>query len=156
LETSEFIVPAYRSYTFGDQDRSFSAKSDDLGDAKLDANGEAIFTYQFPTGITPPAKLKAIIQATVIEDGGRAVSTYQAVDLYPYENYIGVKPLGKNYCEAGKPLTLKYLVVDPQGTPVKEPELTAEVYRITWNSIYRRDAIAMCRKKSDGRFIQKN
>ncbi len=140
LETSEFIVPAYRSYTFGDQDRSFSAKSDDLGDAKLDANGEAIFTYQFPTGITPPAKLKAIIQATVIEDGGRAVSTYQAVDLYPYENYIGVKPLGKNYCEAGKPLTLKYLVVDPQGTPVKEPELTAEVYRITWNSIYRRDA----------------
>ena len=48
-----------------------------------------MFTYRFPHGLTPPAKLNAIIQGTVIEDGGRAVSNYQAVTFHPYANYIG-------------------------------------------------------------------
>lgn len=140
LEAADFIVPAYRSYTFGDQERSFVPKTEELGENKLDASGQAVFTYNFPVDLAPAAKIRGVIQATVIEDGGRAVSTYKAVDLHAYENYIGVKPLGERYCEVGKPFSLKYVVVDTQGNPVADRKLTAEVYRITWNSIYRRDA----------------
>jgi hypothetical protein len=149
LEPAEFTVPAYQSYTFGDRDRSFIAKTEDLGDSKLDANGQAVFSYRFPDKMMPPAKINAIIQATVIEDGGRAVSNYTAVDLHPYDNYIGVKPLAEYYTEIGKPFSLKYIAVDPKGNPVSNPELNAEVYRITWNSIYRRDSSGRYRYVSE-------
>ncbi|HEY8391311.1 MAG TPA: MG2 domain-containing protein, partial [Capillibacterium sp.] len=144
LEAADFTPPAYASYRFGDPERSFTAKTEELGEGKLDAEGKAYFTYRFPQGLTPPAKLNAIIQATVIEDGGRAVSNYEAVTFHPYANYIGVKALSGNYCELGKPFTLKYVVLDADGNPVPDPQLTAEVYRLTWNTIYRRD--------SDGRY----
>ena len=144
LEAAEFTPPAYASYRFGDPDRSFMAKTEELGEGKLDAAGQATFTYRFPQGLTPPAKLNAIIQGTVIEDGGRAVSNYQGVTLHPYANYIGVKALTGEYCEMGKPFALKYIVLDPQGNPSPAGQLTAEVYHLTWNSIYRKD--------TDGRY----
>ncbi|NLC53702.1 MAG: hypothetical protein GX770_07025, partial [Firmicutes bacterium] len=144
LEATDFKPPAYASYRFGDPGRSFTAKTEELGEAKLDAEGQAIFTYRFPQGLTPPAKLNAIIQGTVIEDGGRAVSNYQAVTFHPYANYIGVKALAGNYGEPGKPFTLKYVVLDAEGNPAPAPQLTAEVYHLTWNTIYRKD--------TDGRY----
>ena len=140
LEAADFTPPAYASYRFGDPSRSFTAKTEELGEGRLDAEGQAIFTYRFPHGLTPPAKLNAIIQGTVIEDGGRAVSNYQAVTFHPYANYIGVKALSGNYCELGKPFTLKYVVLDREGKPSAPAQLTAEVYHLTWNTIYRRDA----------------
>jgi uncharacterized protein YfaS (alpha-2-macroglobulin family) len=144
LEAADFKPPAYASYRFGDPDRSFVAKTEELGEDKLDTEGQATFTYRFPQGLTPPARLNAIIQATVIEDGGRAVSNYQAVTFHPYANYIGVKALTGNYCELGKPFSLKYVVLDPAGNPSPAAQLTAEVYHLTWNSIYRKD--------TDGRY----
>lgn len=140
LEAADFQPPGYASYRFGDPDRSFTPKTEELGEGRLDAEGQATFSYRFPQGLTPPAKLNAIIQATVIEDGGRAVSAYQAVTFHPYANYIGVKALSGNYCELGKPFTLKYVVLDPEGNPVPGARITAEVYHLTWNSIYRRGA----------------
>lgn len=149
LEPADFIVPAYRSYTFGDQERSFTPKTEELGEYKLDSNGQAVFTYNFPSKLAPAAKIRGVVQATVIEDGGRAVSTYKAVDLHAYETYIGLKPLGERYCEVGKPFPIKYVVVDEQGNSVADRQLTAEVYRITWNSIYRRDAAGRYRYVSE-------
>ena len=149
LEPTEFTVPAYRSYGFGDQERSFTARTEELGEGGLDANGQALFTYKFPADLAPAAKLRAVVQATVTEDGGRAVSAYHAVDLHAYETYIGMKPRNKSYCELGTPFPISYIIVDTKGKPLANRELTAEVYRINWNSIYRRDTSGRYRYVSE-------
>jgi len=144
LEAVPFTANGFGSYTFGDSSREFKTKEEELGESKLDENGLTSYKYEFPRGFTPAAKLQAVFQATVVEDGGRAVSNYKVVDFHPYNCYIGVKPLAEYYCEVGKPYQLKYVVLGQDGKPLSNPELKVEVYRITWNSIYR--------KNEDGKF----
>jgi uncharacterized protein YfaS (alpha-2-macroglobulin family) len=139
LEPVEFTAAGYNSYTFGDPEQAFSPKEQELGEIKLDDDGVAVYNYEFPKELTPPAKLRALFHATVLEDGGRAVSSYQAVDLHAYQRYIGIKALSReNYCELNKPFPIKYVVVDTHGKPVEKTRLSLEVYRITWNSVYRK------------------
>ncbi|HOL09301.1 MAG TPA: alpha-2-macroglobulin [Bacillota bacterium] len=140
LEPAPFTAAGYTSYTFGDPSQSFSVKEQELGEGKLDNNGVATYSYTFPKGLTPPAKLRAVFQGTVIEDGGRAVSSFKVADLHPYERYIGLKALSDYYCELNKPYRLKYVVLDQAGKPVANSELVVEVYHITWNTIYRRNS----------------
>jgi uncharacterized protein YfaS (alpha-2-macroglobulin family) len=139
LEPVQFTAVGFNTYTFGDPDQAFNSKQQELGESKLDASGVAVYQYDFPKELNPPAKIRAIFHATVLEDGGRAVSSYKAVDLHAYERYIGIKALtDEQYCDMNKPFPIKYVVVDQQGQPVDQTELTLDVYRITWNSIYRK------------------
>lgn len=140
LEPVKFTAPSFTTFVFGDPEQPFTTKEQELGESKLDESGVATYSYDFPDGLTPPAKIRAIFHATVLEDSGRAVSSYKAVDLHAYERYIGIKPLSdESYCEIGKPYSIRYVVVDPQGRPVDQATLDLEVYRITWNSIYRKN-----------------
>lgn len=141
LEPVPFSPQGYASFTFGDPERSFGVKEQELGESKLDKDGLATFTYTFPEGLTPPAKLRSIFHATVIEDGGRAVSSYQVADLHCYDRYIGVRSAtADNYCNLNQPYQVKYVVLNQEGKPVNNAELEVEVFRISWNSIYRRNA----------------
>jgi alpha-2-macroglobulin len=139
LEPAPFTPTGYGSFTFGDPDQSFAVKDQELGESKLDAKGIASYAFSFPKGLEPPAKLKAIFQGTVIEDGGRAVSSYKVADFHAYDCYIGIKPLSEYYADLNRPFQIKYVVVDQKGKPVNKAGLTAEVFHITWNSIYRKN-----------------
>jgi uncharacterized protein YfaS (alpha-2-macroglobulin family) len=144
VEPEPFSPQGYQSYSFGDPERTFNNIDDQLGENKLDEKGVAGYNYTFPEELTPPAKLKATFQATVIEDGGRAVSSYKVVTFHPYDAYIGIKPVVEEYGEIGKAYPVKYVMLNPQGKPVTNPSLQATVYHITWDTI--------CRRDSEGRY----
>lgn len=140
VEPERFNPAGYQSYEFGDPHRTFTNIDEELGDNELDRDGLANYQYVFPKQLTPPAKLRATFQATVIEEGGRAVSSYKVVSFHPYDSYIGVKPLVQEYGEVGKPYNIKYIILNSQGKLLANSKLKAEVYRITWNSVYRKDS----------------
>lgn len=149
LHAEDFRPTGFASYTFGDRERQFTPLRRELGDKILDEEGRAEFVYQFPRGLTPPSKISAVFQATVTEEGGRAVSAYQVVEFHPYEQYVGIKPLSDGYGEVGKEYAAGYVVVDRTGRPVESKGLVAEVYHITWNTVYRRDAEGRFRYQSE-------
>src|SRR5690554_650537 len=149
LNAEDFRPAGFGSYTFGDNGRQFTPVRQELGDEILDDRGRAEFVYQFPLGLTPPSKIAAVFQATVSEEGGRAVSSYQVAEFHPYERYIGIKPLSDGYGEVGKEYAAGYVVVDRAGRPVESRGLVAEVYHITWNTVYRRDAEGRFRYQSE-------
>ncbi|MGE5604155.1 MAG: MG2 domain-containing protein [Bacteroidota bacterium] len=141
LEPAPFSPSGFASFTFGDPEQAFGVKEQELGESKLNEAGQATFSYTFPKGMTPPAKLRSIFHATVIEDGGRAVSSYQVADLHCYDRYVGIKPAtAGNYCNLNQPYQVKYIVLNQEGKPIEKAELNVEVFRITWNSIYRKNA----------------
>ena len=140
LEAKDFRPAGYGSYTFGDRERSFTPIHQELGEKTLDEEGRAEFSYIFPMALAPPAIINAVFQATVSEEGGRAVSAYQSVELYPYRRYIGIKPLSEGYGQVGNEYAAGYVVLNREGQPIEASSLVAEVYRITWQSVYRRDA----------------
>ena len=144
LEPDTFSPPGFQSYSFGDPTLPFSTVDEELSESKLDDKGITSYNYAFPKQLTPPAQLRATFQATVFEEGGRAVSSYKVVTFHPYNAYIGIKPLVEEYGEVGKPYAIKYVILNPQGKSIVNPALKATVYHITWNTVYR--------KNSEGRY----
>jgi uncharacterized protein YfaS (alpha-2-macroglobulin family) len=139
MESVPFSPPAYRSYQFGDSSRRFKMIEQPIGRSELDKNGLAEFSYDFPNNLYPPGFIRTIFQATVTEDGGRAISSYKAVEYHPYDSYIGMKTNGDYYAKVGEAYTLQLVLVDPKGKLIPGANLDAEIYSVTWNSIYRRD-----------------
>lgn len=139
LEAVPFAPAAYRSYSFGDPSRKFSAVDETIGWDELDGKGEATFTYGFPDNVAPPGMVRAVFQATVTEEGGRSVSGYRVAEYHPYRTYIGVRNTGDYYAKVGEAYPIKLVQVDPTGNPIANAAIDVEVYSVTWNSIYRRD-----------------
>ncbi len=139
MESVPFKTSAYSSYSFGDPKREFKVIEEPVGQGTLNAYGEADFSFDFPGNIYPPGYIRAILQATVTEDGGRSVSTYKAVDLYPYQSYIGLKVDGDYYAKVGENYTIKLVCVNSTGKLIPNTSLSVDLYSVTWNSIYRRN-----------------
>ncbi|MGE5599116.1 MAG: alpha-2-macroglobulin family protein, partial [Bacteroidota bacterium] len=139
LEPAPFVPPAYRSYTFGDAARRFNPVEEALGAGELDQRGEASFSYTFPAELDPPGMIRTVFQATVTEEGGRAVSSVKVVEYHPRAAYLGVKAGGEGYAKVGEEYQIRLAEVDRDGRTVDGAEVDVEVYSVTWNSIYRRD-----------------
>ncbi|MGQ9779750.1 MAG: hypothetical protein ACUVRM_07725 [Bacillota bacterium] len=139
LEPMPFSPAAYLSFTFGDPTLAFRAVEKNLGQGELDMEGEAEFDFTFPDDLRPPGTIRAIFQATVTEEGGRAVTSYKTVVFHPYKAYLGIKAISEEYAKPGEDYPLRLVEVDRGGKPVAGAELDVEIYAVTWNSIYRRD-----------------
>ncbi len=140
MEAVPFSPASFRSYQFGDSGREFKVFEQPVGQGELNANGQMNFSYNFPNNLTPPGFIRAIFQATVTEDGGRSVSNYKAVEYHPYDAYIGLKTNGNSYVKLGDAYPIQLATVAPNGNALPNSSIQAEVYSVTWNSIYRRDS----------------
>lgn len=139
LDAASFTVPAYNSYSFGDNSLQLKTINQTVGNAKLDANGQYTFDYSFPKDLQPGNLMKAVFSATVREEGGRAVTKYHVVDFHPYQSYIGLKRLDDYYGQVDQPYGVQYIEVDQDGEPVAGSTLVAKVYRIIWHSLWQRN-----------------
>lgn len=149
IEAAPFSPPAYRSYVFGEPVESFAEIHEPLGWTALDSTGKAAFTYHFPETLTPPSLLRAVFQATVTEDGGRSVSSYATVEYHARPAYVGLRHSGDRYAKVGESYPIQLVVVDPAGQLVPKSMVDAEVYSVTWNSIYRRDSMGQYTYQSE-------
>lgn len=140
LEGVPFSPPDYRSYTFGEPGKDFRVVEEVVGQGELDLQGRAEFAFNFPDTVNPSGMIRAIFQATVTEDGGRAVSSYKVAEFHPRRAYIGLRPRGEDYAKVGEVYTIDLVELDPEGKPLGDTELDVELYSVTWNSIYRRDS----------------
>ncbi|NLG83749.1 MAG: hypothetical protein GX493_03870 [Firmicutes bacterium] len=138
LEPMPFSPPAYRSFSFGDATLDFHALEKNLGQDELNEEGKAAFKFTFPHDLRPPGAIRAIFQATVTEEGGRAVTNYKTVVFHPYQAYLGLKTPEEEYPTPGKDYPFRLVEVDREGRPVKGAEIEVTTYAVTWNSIYRR------------------
>lgn len=138
IESSSFSPPQWKSFSFYDPSRQFSRITSELGKAVLDQQGKHTFVLNLPTGIQPPSSLRGIISVTVLEPGGRAVTSYKTIDIHPYFHYIGLRQTKEEYADVNKPKEMEFVVVDQKGQIAPGRQCEVSCYRITWNSILRR------------------
>lgn len=140
LDSVNFNPQKYRSFTFGDQELRLKAIEEEIGATKLDDNGEYVFDYRLPADLKPGNMMKAVFKATVHEEGGRAVSTYQVADFHPYDSYIGLRRTGDYYGKIDEPYQIQYIEVNQNSQPIEGSFLQVKVYRVIWHTIWRRDS----------------
>ncbi len=140
FNAAPFSPSNWPGWHFGDKEKSFSQVVRQLGAKRLDAEGTASFEVESRSAWRPPARLRMIQQATVLETSGRAVAGYAAcfVDAYPF--YVGMKPSWEGAVRAGEPQHVSLMEVMPNGSPVTDGKpLVLSLWKVSWNSVLRRN-----------------
>ena len=138
LVKAAFAPKGYEAYAFGDPERSFEDQEIMQETAALDGEGKAAFTASLPDGLSPPAALEAIFTARVREGGGRGVTGLTRMPVHVYPAYPGLKRLKSDAATPGKPMTFDFVLVAPDGKLSSSEELSATLFRDTWQTVLRK------------------
>ncbi len=138
LVKATFAPKGYADYVFGDPERSFEDTEILDTSGNLDGEGHASFEADVPKDLSPPAALEAIFTARVREGGGRGVTGLARMPVHVYAAYPGLRRLPSQAATPGQPLRFDYVVVSPEGALVDTPQLTATLYRDTWQTVLRK------------------
>jgi len=155
FKAAPFAPSNHPGWHFGDSEKAFSPVVRQLGAKQLDEEGMAFFEVESRSAWRPPARLRMIQQATVLEASGRAVTGYAAsfVDAYPF--YIGMKPSWDGAVRAGEVQRVSLMEVAPDGLPVAEEKpLVLTLWKVSWNSVLRRNRHGRYEWKSSQQKVQ--
>ncbi len=146
LSPCAFAPKGWEGFAFGDVERSYERGFKSLPKAQLTEAGEAAFEETLEVDGLPPARLRAQVQASVTEPGGRAVTAWSGLALDPYPFYIGVRVPGEGTVRTGTPYELTLAAVSPDGTRAAEARpLEVRVERVDW--------VSAMRRRGSGRYV---
>lgn len=134
---SDFHHNAYKDYSFTNQQLNEENVQSYLTEEEaftLDEEGK--YTMVLPTKVAQkvPSILEAMIGVTIMDDT-QPVSKYKKIQIYPYENMVGLH-VNKNSFEKGQKLEGKALLINPVTGALIERELYATIKRINWQYDY--------------------
>lgn len=133
-----FAPEGFAGYVFGDPDREFPPREEASFDETLDDEGNKSFAVNLPAHLEPPAALEVQITARVQEQAGRGVAAMARLRHHPVTSYLGLKPAKEEFGEPGKPVTIDWVAVRPDGSAGKAASLRAELYRDEYHTVLRR------------------
>ena len=116
FEDAPFAPKGWEAFRFGDENRRLQPNFEKLDVVRLDADGRAVFSADFPVRAHPRAAVRMTVQGSVFESGGRPASARAQTDLHAYPFYIGVQ-LPETVREGKTPRPCRVVVVNPDGTP---------------------------------------
>jgi len=134
-----FTPSGWSEYVFLDDDKEFANVEKDLPDAVLDDSGQHVFSYKIPMNFRPPSALKALVAASVSEQGGRAVSSYNEVIIHPYNRYLGLKLGFEGYIKPGEPASANLIALDINGRKTALDSVELVFYRMVYHSVLKKD-----------------
>lgn len=119
----------YGGFVFDHEGMSFSSIESGDYSLKLDDNGETSYSWTLPTITSAPSALRANVDATVYEKGGRQVPNSAKVDIDPYTAYVGIRVPESRFSRVGENLPVHVLLIDPEGKPISGRSLKYRIYR---------------------------
>ncbi len=136
VDAAPFRPAKYKSFAFGAGRQPFKGWREDLGATTLDDGGLGKVKCALPSSMKPPSRARATITATVTEPGGgRGVTQLQSalVDVYPV--HIGVRRNTDHFAEKGEDAGVEFIVLGPDGDPVKGRKLKVRVSEVTYKTV---------------------
>ncbi|UCE65679.1 MAG: alpha-2-macroglobulin family protein [Candidatus Zixiibacteriota bacterium] len=149
IEPEMFKSKEWPEYSFIAEQRKFTNIKTDLPSAELDKGGNHIYNYSIPDNLNPPSALRMLLSTTVLEGGGRGVSAYKGLQIYPYPAYVGIKSNQKGYAKTGEDVTYSVITVDESGNIVPDDSLRVKFYRIIYHNIVKKDNLGIYRYVSE-------
>ena len=129
----------WRSFVFGNT-RQFESQRIELGEAKTDAEGKALYQFTIPATLKAPSLLNGILTATVSEIGGRAVTASHRVVIHPYSHYVGIRRATTGVVKINQPLRFDYVAVNDAMAAAPGRALKLSLHKVHWNTILRQNA----------------
>ncbi|MBT8231558.1 MAG: hypothetical protein KJN84_02945 [Bacteroidia bacterium] len=131
---------AFDKYRFSDPARKIESTLSNVYAGNVNIEGEKDLTLKFGSGFRPPSKLKAKLRTRVFEKSGNYSEDFTQININPYSAYVGVKVpesrWGSKILNPQKNESIDFVVVDKDGNPLKDRELTVGVYNAQWRWWY--------------------
>ena len=122
----------WKGFSFGDPERKFMAENGDIDEKELDHFGAAKINLKLEDDWQAPTVINVTLRAEVMEDSGRWVSSVITRPYYSSPWLLGIAPVDENF-SVRKQAVFKIAGVTPSEEPADPGELSAELYKITWN-----------------------
>ena len=128
-----FEPKGWEDWMFGDAAKNVAPWRAHKDKVTLDADGKSAFTFALARQGLPPAALKATVEGTVTETGGRAVTARGTVMVHAYPHYIGLQTRNRHFVDASRETAVRFVAVSPDGKPLKAtPPLEVLLERVSW------------------------
>ncbi|QQR68592.1 MAG: alpha-2-macroglobulin family protein [Alphaproteobacteria bacterium] len=126
VQRREKPFEAWADYSFGPARESFDPRRFPIEAKETDDKGESALTIAWPAVPANPLPLQALVEATVIEPGGRATKRRMILPMRDAGPSIGLRPVQpgdqgpampgrESLFEEGKPAAFDVVMVDPEG-----------------------------------------
>lgn len=138
---SDYQFGAQNTSYWGEQERtqSFSMKPQDIENLILDDTGNVAAEITNVIPANAPGPIQALIQASVFEQSGRAITATKKTIIDPYPFYIGLKRSNSSWLKSGEIHKLAVITVRPDGETYQPSKpLIVKLSHINWNYNYKR------------------
>ena len=122
----------WKGYVFGDPTRRFSTVSGELNGGVLDDKGKGSTGLLFDAEWEAASIIGVTLSSSVMEPGGRWISKSITLPYYPTPWLLGIADTNESL-SVKRDLTFKVAAIDPEENPADPGELSATLYRVSWN-----------------------
>lgn len=143
-----FASKQWADYRFGVQTephwgreeiRPFVMPPADIENLILDAEGKATAEITPAIPAKAPGPIQALVQASVFEQSGRAITATTKAIIDPYPFYIGLKGAAGSWLKSGDSHKLTIVTVRPNGETYQPTKpLIVRLSHLDWNYSYKR------------------
>ena len=122
----------WKGYAFGDPSRTFEFTEGDLEEKQLDNFGKAGAVLKLGEDWQAPTVIDVTLKAEVMEDGGRWITSVLRRPYFPASYLLGIAAENDAF-SVGNAARFRIAAITPEEEPANPSELTATLYRVTWN-----------------------
>ena len=122
----------WKGYAFGDPSRKFAGDEGEIGGNKLDNFGAAKVNLKLDENWEAPTIISLTLRTEVMEDSGRWTTATLTRPYYSAPWLLGIAPVTDNFSVRSE-AAFRVAGITPDEEPANPGELSAELYRITWN-----------------------
>ena len=122
----------WKGYSFGDPSRRFAGDEGEFDAQELDNFGNGRAALELNADWEAPAVIDVTLRAEVQEDSGRWVNASVTRPYFTVPYILGIAPESENFSVRNN-ATFRVAGITPNEEPANPGELTAELFRVTWN-----------------------
>lgn len=120
--------PNYGGFVFNHEGIEFNSIESPGYSLTLDDEGKLSYTWDVPEIEKAPCALRANVEATVYEKGGRQVPNFATVDFHPYSAFVGIRLPDNRYWRVGTEMPVHVMLLDIDGKPISNRTLNYRIY----------------------------
>ncbi|MDR1121076.1 MAG: alpha-2-macroglobulin [Dysgonamonadaceae bacterium] len=134
LSSTNTQFKGYERYQFNNPASNFYSGENKLFEGRLDAEGNAAFSFKTPKAHNAPGMLNANIICRVMEPGGDASIYTQNIPFSPFNSYVGVNLNNskEKYIETDQDHPIDVVTLSPDGKQVNRT-LHYKIYKLNWS-----------------------
>ncbi len=138
LRHKTYVSKKYPGFNFGNSSFNNPNIPNSFVNGNLDDGGNADIKYTAPADLQSAGLITGYAFVSVFDLSGRTVNRMTSFDIYPHNDFIGIKSPGY-YFGTNKEIYFKAVAVDKNDKPLEDFKIEAKLVRLEWQTVLKKN-----------------